>query len=144
LLVSSGDDLWSVATGACLQTWAAHGMRIMASEFHPYEERIVSSSFDGLVKLWDFQGQCLHTFKGHENWVFRAIFHPTQPQVVSCGHSTVRFWCIETGNLVHTITVPEGGYTCTIAFHPQNQILASGSEDGVVRLWDDASKTVPF
>ncbi|MBD1913212.1 MULTISPECIES: NB-ARC domain-containing protein [unclassified Leptolyngbya] len=148
LLVSGGDDaqlrLWSVATGTCLRSFAGHGMKIMTSAVHPEAERIVTGGLEGLVKLWDFQGHCLHTFKAHESWIFGVIFHPTQPLVASCGvDSTIRFWCMKTGNPVHTVVLPEGS-TCvlTIAFHPHGQIFASGSDDGLVRLWDDTSKTV--
>jgi WD40 repeat protein len=49
---------------------------------------------------------------------------------------------MKTGNLVHTLVLPEGSGVIAIAFHPQGQLFASGSDDRLVRLWDDASKTV--
>jgi WD40 repeat protein len=50
---------------------------------------------------------------------------------------------MKTGNPVHTLGLPEeSGHVLSIAYHPQGQIFASGSDDRLVRLWDDASKTV--
>lgn len=145
LLVGGGDNvrLWSVTTGKCLQTFAEHDMRIVTSAFHPEIECITAGGSNGLFKLWDFQGRCLHTFKGHENWVFCVTFHPTQPLLVSCAFdATIRFWSLETGTLVQTIAVPQGGNIFSIAFHPQSKLFATGSEDGVLQLWDDVSKTI--
>jgi WD40 repeat protein len=53
---------------------------------------------------------------------------------------TVRLWNVETGEIITTLQ----GHTdrvWSVAFSCDNETLASGSNDGTIRLWQKASKT---
>ena len=54
-----------VRTGACIRTMPAHSDPVTAVSFNRDGSMIVSSGYDGLVRLWDTStGQCLTTLVG--------------------------------------------------------------------------------
>lgn len=49
--------------------------------------------------------------------------------------STIRLWHVETGNLIR-ILQGHSFDVLSIVFNPNNNTLASGSDDHTVRVWD--------
>lgn len=103
--------LWDVDTGQCLKTLQGHTSRVTSVAFSP-DSQILASGGDGHdLKLWNISdGQCLTTLQGHTNAIFSVAYAPS------------------TGGVNRTVgnSLPSG----------IGQTLASGSEDGKVRLWD--------
>ena len=67
--------------------------------FSPDGNRLVSSSEDGTIKIWDAQtGQQLLTLKGHVAWVWSVAFSPDGKRIVSGSEDgTLKVWDTETG-----------------------------------------------
>jgi RNA polymerase sigma factor (sigma-70 family) len=109
------------------------------------------------VRLWDaVAGRKLHEMEGHTGGVTAVAFSPDGRALVSASHdATLRFWDLPTGKPVRTVpvadeTTPRGppddnvrgvhyGGVLAVAYSPDGRLLASGSEDGTVRLWDAAA-----
>lgn len=145
-LVSGSEDGsvrgWDADSGECLTVLSAHTAKVSRLVYHPQQPIFASCSYDKTIKLWNEQGQCVRSLIGHESGVCTVVFHPDGSTLISSDSgTTVRFWHTETGYLMETMTLPASAITIfALMFHPQGQRFATGSEDGIVRLWDYASK----
>jgi WD40 repeat protein len=145
-LISGGEDgelcWWDTISGQCLGVVPGHSARVVQLVCHPQQSLFASASLDRTVRIWDERGQCLQTLMGHKYWVAGAVFHPTRSVLISCGFdSTICLWETETGELIDTIILPaSSSFTLMIDLHPQGHLIASGSEDGILRLWDFESR----
>ncbi|KAJ1506419.1 General transcription repressor [Coelomomyces lativittatus] len=82
----------------------------------------------------------LHTLK-HTSVVSCVCFSPNGEYLVSGCENAVMVWNVHSG--VHVTTLEhhsednrDSFYVFSLAFSPDSKILASGSEDGKIRLWD--------
>jgi WD40 repeat protein len=74
-LVSASYDetikLWSVETGACLQTFIGHRGPILSAKFSHDDRLIISVGVDRSLKIWDTQtGKCLHSLTDHSGLIY--------------------------------------------------------------------------
>nr|XP_051206646.1 coatomer subunit beta'-2-like [Lolium perenne] len=61
-----------------LQKFRGHTKNITSLAVHPSEPLVLSASFDGLIKLWNWEAgwQCIRTFEGHQSFVLQVKFNP--------------------------------------------------------------------
>jgi WD40 repeat protein/transcriptional regulator with XRE-family HTH domain len=162
LLATASDDhtikLWSIATGSCLQTLQEHTQQVWLAAFSPEGQTLVSASDDGTVRLWNVSiGQCLRTLKTHSNWVLSVIWDAGGDGLISSHQDgQIRLWNRATGICLNLLKGHTGPVSA-IALLPQEteptrsdhspirhranselnrQLLASGSDDGTIKLWD--------
>lgn len=156
LATGSGDHtvrLWDCHTDQCLKTLHGHTNQIFSVAFNPDGQTLACVSLDQTVRLWDIRtGECLRTWQGQTDWAFPIAFSGDGKLLVSGGSDrTVRIWDIQNGECLrictgHTDQVfsvafsPILSISLPITFPPYQAglrgLIASGSTDSSVRLWD--------
>ncbi len=152
-LASSSSDatikLWDVETGKCLKTLDGHDGKVWSVDFRADGRVLVSGSDDQTVKLWDVAtGHCLKTLEEHTSRVWSVAISQDGKTIVSgSDDQTIRLWDVEEGKYRQTkCRQTLQGYSGTprsvalsqrqVPGYPFTYLVASGSDDRVVRLWD--------
>ena len=138
--------IWDIETGQCLDTLKKHTNRIWSVAFHPQGKLVVSGSDDHAIKVWELHtGKCIKTLQGNSNAIY-AIAHSHQQNLLASGHEdqTIKLWNINL-NTPQTlkpnlqpfqILRGHSDRIFSIAFSPDEQILASASADRTIKLWN--------
>ncbi|MEL7408726.1 MAG: WD40 repeat domain-containing protein [Cyanobacteria bacterium J06558_2] len=115
------------------QSWV-HSIRCSSDSKY-----VVSGSVDHSARVWDIaSGKCLRVFKGYANWVLSTVFSPDGKYIISShGDYKIRFW--DTTSYERVREIP--GHrdivrSLAISSHEGKTILASGSADRLIKLWD--------
>lgn len=143
-------ELWDLSSGLLIKEWAGSEQGIHAITFNPTGNILVSGGTDNTIRLWQIpQGTLLCEFSAQEHNIHSLALSP-DGQVLSSGgfESPITLWSIPDGRALRTIdtsiTIPHQGSEPSVwdsetidslAFSPDGQLLLSGGNHRVLRLW---------
>ncbi|KAM3106789.1 WD40 domain-containing protein [Phormidesmis sp. 146-33] len=157
--IASGSDdrtvrLWDLQ-GRCLHVMAEHKENVYSVHFSPDGKTLASGSKDTTIRIWNVSnGDCLSVLQGHTDGVRCVRYSPDGQLLASCSQDqSIRLW-----NIPHApasasqfdgkqsngkpdakfdVGVLHGhtNWVWSLAFSPKGDMLASGSDDGTLRLW---------
>lgn len=118
---------------------------LSGSVYRPLLHPAHSSPF--CVQIWDVSKRRIrHVFQGHKSEIYSLAFSPDGRMLVSgSGDKSARVWDMDSGHCVYHLLIEEVTQTesgpmdagvTSVAVSPDGSILAAGSLDTVVRLWD--------
>jgi WD40 repeat protein len=144
-----------IATGgedSCFKLWQRDGSLIRTVndfkggiwrlEFSDYKPQIGTISMDRFAKIWTIDGQLVQSFEGKDDSQIEgttAISPDINMLAVGARNHHIQLWRRRNGLPFSRLK----GHQSTIwgmAFSPNHQLLASGSDDGVVKLWNNQGK----
>jgi serine/threonine protein kinase len=113
-----------------------HTNHVWTVEFSRDGQRVLTSSQDGTVRLWDLAtGKEVRRFPGNKNYSNAAALSPDGRWVLaSCGDRNVRLWDAATDKELHCLEHPD--WVEALAFSPDGTRALTGCRDHLVRLWD--------
>jgi WD40 repeat protein len=111
---------------------------------------LLAAGVNGKIKIWDVKSARLKRALGTQNEGFgqSIAFSPNGKTVASAGterfeagHLTI--WDIHTGKIIRSLTAHEDtGALFSIAFSPNGNLIAGGSENSKVVLWNARTEKI--
>ena len=131
--------LWNPNNGQHIRTFTGPTADILSMTFSPDGGTLVSGSRDQTVRLWNpNDGQLKRTLAVEGGLTNPVAFSPDGATLL-IGARGISAWDTETGQYKRPLA-GDIGTALSVVFSPDGQMVASGSEDNKVRLWEyDAS-----
>jgi len=144
LIMTGGVDKTAVVlnrkTGRKETTLSGHTKKVSSVKFHPTKDVLMTGSADNTVKIWTKGGEgyrAARTIGLHKEEVVDLSLHATNDYLISASKDrTWAFHNIETGKSLLQVREPDDSPLTCVMLHPDGLILATGTEDNIVRVWD--------
>ena len=131
---SIGDvKIWDVQKRQVIAQLDNNGAAVGAVAFSPNGQTLVSAGEAGIINFWD----ALHwKFLGalqNNGIAFAVDFAPDGKTLATTGYETVNLWSAENGEKIASLT-GHANWVRGVAFTPSGNAIASGGDDGTVRV----------
>ena len=135
LLATASSDrtarLWTLPR----ETLMAHPDEVLAAEFSPDGKRVLTSSRDGIARVWGTQrGGQPTLLAGHSGYAIGS-FSQDGRLVVTVDKRTVRVWNAS-GDLRQSIDLPEAESLVRARFMPSGHVVLIADQGGAVYKWN--------
>jgi WD40 repeat protein len=140
--------LWQVSTGQLLYRFEGHFHGVTAVDFFPNGKRVLSSSFDKTLRVWDLEkiGQPHTRLHNHYDDVFGLTFSSDGKYIISSAWDDRRIllWDAGSGFMLRAFEGHNSLIRC-FRFSDDNRYMISGSGskyrgvDCAARLWEVAT-----
>ncbi|KAL5109112.1 Pre-mRNA-processing factor 19 [Taenia crassiceps] len=144
-IITGGNDknavIFNTQASQVVSILRGHTKKVTRVVYHHSEQLAFTASPDCTVRVWGVeQAQCASVIRAHAGPVTGLSLHAIGDYLLSS--SADGQWALSDlrrGQVLVRVTVEKGGslqgLTCA-QFHPDGQILATGTVDGEVKIWD--------
>ena len=119
-----------------------HEEMVRCVDFDETGKRLASGTFGGLARVWDIETKEVVATFDHANFVEDVAFVPGQNTLVTaCADGFARIHSLDVPKK-ETITLKHGDDVLGLDISPDGTLIATGSRDQTVRIWDSESGTM--
>jgi WD40 repeat protein len=131
---------FEIPSGKFLKSFEGHTHHVLAVAWKSDGKLLASAGADNVVKVWDYEkGEQVRTIQGHGKQITGLVFIGKTPQFATCsGDQTVRFWNVDNGGNTRNFSAPND-FLYAVAVSPDGAVVATGGQEGVVRIYDGNS-----
>ena len=127
-------SIWS-SDGRLLDTWIGHYGPVASMSFSADGQTLVSAGINGTIKFWQIHRDRLKSLEGYPNNLFDAEFSLDGEQIAGAtAYGSIRIWKKD-GEWTADEDIHDSQVN-TLAFSPSENIMASGSNSGKMKLVD--------
>ncbi len=114
----------------------AHQLWVLAAEFSPDGQHLLTGGADYEAKLWSVEtGQVLGTFLGHTAFVVSVGFSPDGRRILTASEDeTAKLWDPASGHEIIALRGHQGS-VADVQFSADGLMILTASYDGTARLW---------
>ncbi len=138
-LREKGIQLWDTTTGKLKKTLSTQTGEFGTMVFSPDNNHFVTTDNQSIIELWDaVTGEHKAVLTQHSGGTKELAFSKNGKVLASCTHHEARLWDMNTGSQLST-TFSTSGHKIdfySLALSPDGTILASGSYDAKIRIWN--------
>ena len=135
-------NLWDVESKTLRHELLGHTDSIMWTSMSPDSTRLASLSWDGTARVWDADpGACIHVLGPFGGQLWRGAFSPDGKYLVISQGSPkthIHVYEIDTERPISRFD-GFGRWARSLSWSPDGTMLAGGSEDGTLCIWDPFS-----
>ncbi|EAX95818.1 hypothetical protein TVAG_375270 [Trichomonas vaginalis G3] len=129
---------WNLETQSMIFEQNCHSMTVYSCIMLPKYNRIVTSSLDKTVKIWDIIEGGLSLWKTldkHSEYVLSLALDPTENWLISGSKDmTCIITRLDEGRMIYQLKSHENS-VITVSFSPLGNMFCSGSGDMYVKIW---------
>ncbi|MDL1873832.1 hypothetical protein FBQ85_01460 [Cytophagia bacterium CHB2] len=130
-----------IAAGIYQQLWCSPGTlnEIRQTEFSPEGKLLAIASDDGTIRFCDMvTGAELNSLRGHTAGIAAIDFCNNGRWLASASQDTIKLWELAADTLVQAWNAQQADIR-SVAFGPDDRMLASSARNGSIRLWNLAT-----
>jgi WD40 repeat protein len=136
-------QIWLYSKRQFQFTWRAHDSVVTAIAFSPDEQRLVTGSWDGVIKLWNTANGALLWTSLAVDVILGLAFSLNGRTIASGGtDGQIRLWDVASGASLQTLNDHTGPVFC-VTWSPNGEFLVSAGHDARIRLWEMAGADAP-